>query len=201
MPPYPSREVTPLMRTVAVAVAAAAALSFTSPADAAPKPQIVDATGDAPAGAGYDVVSALFTTAGSTAKVGRKTVYTPTKLVVVVTYAGNVAADAYATQVVTFDAPGCDDVYLQTYSGGTFASADCLEDPFDVSVKTSGKTVTFTVPFGTLGKQYLKPGAVLSGLATYTALAEPVLGYETGELTLGTATVDTATTDKVYKIA
>ena len=190
-----------MMRTVATAVAAIAALSFMPAAGAAPKPQIVDATGDAAAGAGYDIVSALFTTAGTSAKAGRKTVYTPTKLVVTVTYASTVPADAYATQVVEFSAPGCEGVYLQTFSGGTFGSADCLEDPFDVSVKAAGKSVTFTLPFGVLGKQYLNKGAVLSGLTTYTALADPVLGYETGELTMRTVTVDSAATTNVYKIA
>lgn len=185
----------------ALALAAVLSVALAAPGVAAPRtPQITDPTGDAPAGAGYDIVSALFSTEGNTAKVGRKTVYTPTKLVVTVTYAGTVAADPYAAQVVEFDIPGCEGVYLERFSGGTWGASGCVET-FDFGAKTSGKTVTFTLPFAIIGKNVLKKGAVLTGLRTYTAAADPVLGYETAELTAGQVTLDSATTTKTYKIA
>lgn len=191
------------MRRSVLALATVLAASLALPSGAAAKPQITDPTGDQlPVGsAGYDVVSALFSTSGTTARYGRRTVYTPTKLVVTVTYAAAVSTDQQATQVVQFDAPGCADVYLQRFAGGTFGSADCLEDPFDFTVKASGKTLVFTLPFGVIGKSTMKKGAVLDNLSTYTALADPVLGYETAELSQGVVAVDTATTSAAYKIA
>lgn len=191
------------MRTQLLAVLAALAVAAPGTQAAAPKPQIKDPAGDAIAlGAGYDIVSGLFKTDGITQRVGRRTVYTPTKLVVVITYAGAVPADAYATQAVRFDAPGCPGVYLQRFSGGTWGSADCQEESFDFSVKSSGKTVTFTLPFNVLGKRHLFKGAALTGLHTYTAVADPVLGYESYELAAGLAgAVDAARATAPYKVA
>lgn len=184
-----------------LALAAVLSVALAAPGlAAAPKPQITDPAGDAPAGAGYDIVSALFSTQGNTERIGRKKVYTPTKLIVTVTYAGTVAADPYAAQVVEFDLPGCAGVYLERYSGGTWGASGCVET-FDFGAKASGKTVTFTLPFSVIGKSTMKKGAVLSGLRTYTAAADPVLGYETAELSAGLVTLDSATTTKTYKIA
>lgn len=195
------------MRTQLLAASLTAALAFAAagPADAAPKPQITDATGDArpTGGSGADVVSALFSTAGTTAKLGKKTVYTPNKLVVTVTYAGAVPSGANVAQVVQFDAPGCTDVYLESFDTGIWGSADCLEDDFAFTVKKSGKTVTFTLPFKVLGTKHLKRGATLTSLRTYTAHADPVFGYETVEIGggLGAAGLDDAVTTATYKIA
>lgn len=177
-------------------------LAFASQATAAPKPQITDPTGDAALGAGYDVVSALFSTEGTTTRVGRRTFYNPTKLKVTVTYAGAVPTDAYAAQVVRFDIGNCANVYLESYDGGTYGSASCLADSFDFSVKKSGKTMTFTLPFAVIGKSVLKKGAVLTGLRTYTAVADPVLGYESQEVGFDLAgAVDSGATDAPYKVA
>lgn len=191
------------MRIPLLAAALVGSLALTTSATAAPKPQITDPAGDAVAlGAGYDVVSALFSTEGTTTRVGRRTVYTPTKLKVTVTYAGNVAADPYAAQVVSFDIGNCSDVYLESYDGGTYGIAGCVTDAFDFSVKKTGKTMTFTLPFSVVGKAYLKKGAVLTGLRTYTAVADPVVGYESQEVGLDVAgAVDSAATDVPYKIA
>lgn len=184
-----------------IAVAVALAVALAAPVSAAPKPQITDPAGDALLAGGYDIVSALFSTTGTTVKVGRKTVYTPTKLLVTVRYNATVPADAYAAQVVTFNAPGCDNIYLETYTGGTYGTANCLEESFTFSAKPSGKTVTFSLPFSIIGKATLKKGARLTALRTYTAIADPVVGYETGEFTMGQAAVDSATTDAAYKIS
>ena len=193
---------------LAAAAAVAAALAFPSVGHAAPaKPQITDATGDQlPVGdAGYDIVSALFKTEGTTTKVGRKKVYTPTKLVVVVTYAGTAAPDDNASQAVEFDLPTCANVYLQSYSGGTWAFADCWgPDPFPISAKVSGKTVTFTVPFSAIGKQHLKPGVTLTGLRTFTSYADPLAGYDSGQFSgdlMGAGALDEATSTATYKVA
>lgn len=192
------------MRLLVAAVAATFALAAPGHG-AVPKPQIVDPTGDAlpPISAGYDVVSALFRTEGTTAKVGRRTLYTPTKLVVTVTYAGSVPTEDVAAQVVMFDAPGCARVYLERYAlGSTYGTAECLADPFSFNTKASGKTLTFTLPFATVGKGFLKPGAVLTNLRTYTSIAEPVLGFEAGEVAgpAEAGTVDNAETDAPYRV-
>lgn len=185
-----------------LAAALLASLAFAAaPSAAAPRPQITDPKGDQlPVGsAGYDVVSALFSTSGESYKVGRKTVYNPTKLLVTVTYADTVSADSHAVQVVTFDSPTCENVYMQRYSGGTWAFAGCGDD-FAFSVKQTGKTLTFTVPFKAIG---LKKGMSLTSLRTYTAVGDPVMGYESGEVLgdLGAGAVDSATTTAAYKIA
>jgi len=188
------------------AVAAAATLALAAPGHGAvPKPQIVDPTGDAvpTMSAGYDIVSALFRTEGTTTRVGRRTTYTPSRLVVTVTYAGTVPTEEVAAQVVTFDVTGCENVYLERYAlGTTYGVADCIAEQFTFNAKASGKTVTFTLPFTTIGKSYLKPGALLSNLRTYTSIAEPVLGFETGEMvgTTNAGTVDDATTATPYRV-
>lgn len=192
------------MRPQPLLVALLASLAFAAPSTAAPRPQITDATGDQVpvGGAGYDVVSAAFSTTGDKYKVGRKTVYNPTKLIVTVTYAGAVASDAHAAQVVSFDAPGCENIYMQRYSGGTWAFSGCIDD-FAFAVKASGKTLTFTLPFKAIGTKSLKKGAVLTDLRTYTSVADPVLGYESGELVgaFGAGPVDNAATTAPYRIS
>lgn len=192
------------MRLPLVAALTAVALASSASA-AAPQPQITDATGDQVpvAGAGYDVVSALFSTSGTTTKVKKKKVYTPTKLVVTLTYAGDVAKEDYATQVVEFDTPACENVYLQVYAGvtATYGDGDCL--PTDTSVefdaKAAGKTLTLTLPLSLFGSGVLKSGTVFTNLDTYTAYAEPAFGLETG-IRPETA-LDYAKTAATYKVA
>lgn len=188
-------------------VAALTAIALASAANGAPpKPQIVDAKADqlAVAGTGYDIVSALFATSGTTTKVKKKTVYTPTKLVITLTYAGAVPADEHATQVVEFDAPGCADIYLQAYAaaGATYGQGDCLPDDtsVDFAVKTAGNTMTFTLPLNLFGAGVLKAGTPLTNLVTYTAYAEPVLGIEPGFVG-PEAQVDHAETAAAYRVA
>jgi hypothetical protein len=194
----------PSTRVLAVAALAACAALAAPAGAAAPKPQITDPTGDSTVlGAGGDIVSALFSTAGTTAKVGKKTVYTPTKLLITITYAADVASEPYASHAVRFEVPGCGEVYLQHYSGGTFGSApdSCVTDAFDPNTSVKGKTLTFTLPFSTIGKAYMKKGAALTDLKVYTAVADPVLGYESGELGGDQGSSDVATTTAVYRIS
>ena len=193
------------MRTRLLAVLLAACAAVPAGA-AAPKPQITDPSGDSrvPA-AGMDIVSATFSTSGTTAKVRGKKVYTPTKLVVAVTYAGSVAQDPYATHEVMFQLPSCGEIYLEVYSGATYGTADCLTDPFEFSSTVSGSTLTYSVPFGTIGKQYVKPGVALTDLLVYSAAGDPVIGFESRELTsvmpgVVDGSVDSATTTTAFKI-
>jgi hypothetical protein len=197
------------VRTRLLAVAAVAALAAAVPATAAPAPQITDPAGDARTqSAGADIVSALFGTDGTTQKVGKKTVYTPTKLVVTVTYAAAPSTDPYVSHQVLFTSPGCGSVYLEVYSGGTFGVADCLPEDasFDVSYKVSGNSIVYTLPFNSIGKQYFKPGTALTDLTAYTAIADPALGYETYELTAAPGVlpvdggIDVATSAASYRI-
>jgi hypothetical protein len=189
------------MRTPAVALLAA--LAICAPAHAAPKPlpQITDPAGDATAmGPRYDVVSGLFATTGVTTKVRGRRVYTPTKLVVTVTYAGAVAADSYSTQVVSFKVPGCGGVYLEMFGGQTYGGADCLDAAFVFGAVRTGSTLTVTLPFATLGKGRLGRGVELGELTTWTNVADPQYGYETGDLLDPDLSVDVATTAKTYVV-
>ncbi len=182
-------------------LAVIAVLALCAPAHGAAKPQITDPGNDARVlGARYDVVSALFATEGTKARVRGKWVYTPTKLTVAVTYAGNVAADQYSAQIVTFDVPECGTVYLEIYSAGTYGAADCVDDAFEFPAKRAGKTLTFIVPFATVGKSYLGPGVELSSLETWTNVADPVQGYESGDVVGSDGSIDVATTTKTYTI-
>jgi len=163
-----------------------------APAHAVPKPQIVDPSGDAVTGASYDIVSATF----STARTGRR----PTKLVVKVAYAGDVTTDPYAAQVVRFVMPECGAAYLEVYAGTTYGTADCVDDAFTFGVRTSGRTLTLTLPFAAVGTSYLGPGVELTALGTWTTVAEPTSGAEPGDLAGTAVTLDLATTDKTYTI-
>jgi len=198
------------MRTRLLAVAAVAALAAAVPATAAPAPQITDPTGDARnQSAGADIVSALFGTSGTTAKVGKKSVYTPTKLVVTVTYAAAPSTDPYVSHQLVFELPGCGRVYMEVFNGSsTFGDAECLGDgvTFDPSFKMAGNAITWTLPFQSIGKQYFKVGTALTDLVAYTAVAEPALGLETQDF-FGAAplpvdgALDFATTTAAYKVS
>ena len=173
------------MRTRLLAVAAVAALGATLPASAAPAPQITDPAGDAVTKeAGADIVSALFRTEGTSAKVGRKTVYTPTKLAVDVTYAAAPSTDPHVAHVVSFTAPGCGNVYLEVYALGTYGVADCSppDTSFDVTYKITGNVISYSLPFTVLGKQFFKPGSSLTDLVAYTAASDPTRGIESYEM-------------------
>jgi hypothetical protein len=209
----------PARRSVAL-TAAALTLSLAAPAFAheghehPAKPQIVDPLGDGRVpGAGADVVSALFATEGTTAKVRGKQVYTPTRLVVTVKYAGAVAEDPYVTHQVLFQAPGCGEVYLEVYAGGTYGTKECVAGgSFEFSAKRTANALTYSVPFGLVGRSYLKPGKTLTGLLVYTAAGEPQFGSESeetarpvselvaGDDTTLDGTVDRATTTATFTI-
>lgn len=188
------------MRLRLVALTAAAALAALAlPGQAAPKPQITDPSGDGVV-AGLDIVSALFATKGKTTRVGKRTVYTPKSLEVTVTYAGPAETADYASQYVLFDLTGCGAVYLQRYSGGTYATAECLPDTsfeFDATVK--GSSIVFSLPFNVIGKQF-KKGSLLTDLRTLTGVADPVVGLGPADVA-EELVVDTASTTASYRVA
>lgn len=197
------------MRIRLFAAAAVAVLAAGIPASAAPAPQVTDPKGDARTqSAGADIVSVLFGTQGTTSKVGRKTVYTPSKLVVTVTYAAAPSADPYVGHVLTFVDPGCGRVYLEVFAGdSTWGDAACLGEGVTLGVihKVSGNSIVYTVPLNALGKGNLKVGSALTNLTAYTAVADPVLGIETQELAgespvFVDASIDHATSAASYKI-
>ena len=183
------------MRTPLLAAALTAILAAGPSSGAAPKPQITDPAGDVfpAAGAGADVVSALFSAAGAKGK--------PSKLVVTMTYAGAVNAADNLARVVEFHLPGCGRVYLEVFRGGTYGDSPCARS-FEFASTTAGRTVRFTLPFLVLGAQHLRKGATLTGLRTYTAYTDPVFGYEPVQAAdgLGAAAADDAVTRAGYTI-
>ena len=185
------------MRARLAAVVAAAVLTgLAVPGHAAPAPQITDAKGDVVVPeASLDIVSALFSTTGI--KLGKK--YKPTKLVVTVTYAAAPNTSELGSQAVLFALPGCGEMLMQRYSGGTYGNSGCSADAFDFSVAVKGNTVTFTAPFGVLGSK-MKPGVVLSNLRTWTGGADPVVGFGPADFSEDLV-ADTASTTKTYKVA
>ena len=194
------------MRTPALAVALALVVMPGVPAVAkpvpAPKPQIRDDEADQRGlGPGYDIRSALFTTAGTMVRSGKKTTYVPNRLVVAVTYSAPPSQDLYAAQVVAFATSSCR-VYLEIYGVDrrTYGSGSCAgSGGFAVPVNVSGNVLTISLPFSALGTS-LRAGVELRELETWTNVAEPTDGYEPGDLAGSAFTVDVASTDVTYTI-
>jgi opacity protein-like surface antigen len=191
--------------TSLLACAAVAALTLPAAAHQGHEhpPQIVDAAGDevVPVG-GTDIVAAVFDTAGTYAKVKKKTVYTPTKLTVEVRYAAPVATDPYVAHVVTFDAGSCGTVYLEVYGTDlTYGDADCLDNSFEFSFQVEDDELRMTLPFGVVGKS-LRAGTKLTDLRAYTAVADPAIGFEPVLITMGDerGANDVAKTAKPYVV-
>ena len=190
------------MRTPALALAVIALMAVPAVAKTpAPKPQITDVAQDQRVpDPGYDVLSGLFTTSGTMVRSGKKTTYVPNRLVIAVTYSAPPAQYAYAAQVVAFATSACR-VYLEVYGVDrrTFGSASCVKDQFAVPATVSGNVLTLSVPFSALGTN-LRPGVVLRELETWTNIAEPVSGYETGDMVGSVVAVDTGSSEVTYTI-
>ncbi len=160
----------------AAAVVASCALALPGHTAAAPKPQIVDDAGDAVIPQDdLDILSGLFATSGTTAKVKGKTVYTPKKLEVTVTYSAPASTFPIATHGVTFDLSGCGRVYLQTYYLDTWAEAACIEGSLPVEVTAKGDALVYSIAMSSLGKT-MKAGAKLTSLRVFSGGADPVVG-------------------------
>lgn len=191
------------MRTARLVTAAALAtglgvMSLPSSAAPAPKSQIVDPSGDsfAPMG-GMDIVSGLFSTTGTTKKVGKKTVYTPKNLVVTITYADAPTVDPGASHEIRFN-DGSVDHLFQNYAGESYYQG---AEGGEVTSEVVGKTLVFTASLSGLG---LKAGQTLSDLRVLTGAGDPVLGFSVPFI-LGAegeaVAADNASTTAAYKIA
>lgn len=91
---------------IALLIAGTALLLSSLPSEAAPRPLLSDPKGDFPV-AGMDVVSATVFTTGTTKKVGRRTVYTPTALNATVTMAGPVTTQVGTSVSFSMDISAC----------------------------------------------------------------------------------------------
>lgn len=209
---------------ILLAVAATALAFVPSGAGAASaKPLITDAKGDARAlGSGYDIVSADLYTTGTTKKVGKKTVYTPTKLVLTTTFAAPPSSTPGATYNVYADVSACDNGsfnwYYQPgntlYGEGQLYIDGCGEsDATGTSMfvgeaypVVKGSTITWTMPLKAMGPD-LPLGTTFTNFRVYADQNEPVANL-VGTTLVNAATeeaglegtVDTATSKAVYRL-
>ncbi len=148
------------------------AFALPSGAATAPVPQMTDPAGDsyAPMG-GMDIVSGLWSTTGTTAKVGGRSVYTPKNLVVTIGYADAVTMNPGAGHEVRFTAPNT--TYLLDVFGTSSYAYDGDFNEIPMTVAVAGKNLVLTLALADMG---LKPGAELSALRALTTAAEPVDG-------------------------
>ena len=144
------------MRTRLLALVPLAVLALSTAGHAAPTkvPQVVDPKGDAPSGASQDVLSVLYTTAGT----GTGKAYRPTKVVVTMTLAGPAAGPGYTYEAqamtdtcgeVTFTAEPGTPYGSVTGLNGWVEWGDCtVGDDSDVELITAalkGSTIVWTV--------------------------------------------------------
>jgi hypothetical protein len=188
------------MRTRLPILAAVAAVALSAGAGhaAAPKPQIVDAAGDAVGMQGTtDITSAVWSTTGDTVvtKVrGKKvTTYTPKKLVATLNLAAAPTANPPLAYEVSADVAGCGEVRF-TYTPGTaFGSVlgdsslwlDCGSEPDEtgstltlipgIETKLGPKSIAWTVSIKTLPKE-VRVGSKWAGFRAAVDVVEPVAG-------------------------
>lgn len=178
---------------LAAVTAAAVAAGVASAAPA--KPLLTDPAGDVRAlGTGYDIVSADLHTTGKTVTVKGKKVYTPTKLLAVVTMAGPVATQA-GTQVSFYlDTSACGGGSFEyTYTpgntllgeGSLFVSgcgspllAPVFPDPSELIDSAypvvAGNTITWTLDLKEMGSD-LPLKSTFTNARVYSDFGDPVL--------------------------
>ncbi|MCA1822944.1 MAG: hypothetical protein ABR520_04415 [Mycobacteriales bacterium] len=201
-----------------VAVAAAATLLGAAPGLAiGQKPQITDPPGDALGSrASLDIVSGTFDTSGIVTKVGRRTTYTPKSFVGTLTLAGPPEAGPGYAYYLNADVAGCGGFQLAYAPGTVFASTvgaatlytDCGSPPDEtgststlitVEATIAGNAIVWTVGLKSL-PQEIKLGSVFSNLSAYTDIVEPVLGVIGPGYLTDVLWVDSATSDKTWKL-
>lgn len=177
-----------------------AATATGSNAVAAPKPQIVDAAGDAKVPhPPLDIVSALYKTTGDTVttivKKKKVVTYTPRKLVVTLNLSGAPMTNPGVAYEVSSDVAGCGTVRF-TYTPSTVFGqvlgdasiwVDCGEpDPTtgdtlllmsNATFELGAKSITWTVNIKSLPKA-VKVGAKLSGFRAAVDIVDPVFGLQ-----------------------
>lgn len=201
---------------LSLAVAGLAAFGLALPASAATAPTtlvITDPAGDSLAPATLtrgtdDIVKLTWRTSGTTTSkmVGKKVVktYTPKALVVVVETTGNIDTSGTTQYDIEGVAAGCGGFYLYVAPGAAMESVygSCADDDAtDFSATTfvvAGKTLTFTIPLGSVPG--IKAGGALTGLSAYTGNVDPVTGEFGPVLVGGLLANDDVSSDATYKI-
>lgn len=178
------------LATSALAAVVLAGVPVLAAAAPPPAPQIVDARGDAVANQqALDVVSVLFKTTGATKTVRagkrRKTVYTPTTLVIVETLAAAPSSAPSTRYRIEADVEGCGefDLYYTAGAGlpAGWVALECPveDDPtttgtlYKLLPRVTGSTLTWELPLAELPPQ-VKLGAKVSGFRAFTDVGDPV---------------------------
>lgn len=173
-------------------------------APAAPKPQVVDPAGDARSQqSAHDIVSTTFevtkTAVVTTKKVKGKTVksttYVPKDFVVTLKLAGAPSQEPGVDYWISAGS-ACGDLTLQSYYDASAQGmvqftnfSDCGPDQsvagltvntYDLSpdVVFGADFISYTMPFKSLPKQ-IKLGSTFTAPYVYTALADPLVGFDT----------------------
>ncbi|MCU1673385.1 MAG: hypothetical protein JWN77_1498 [Frankiales bacterium] len=169
---------------------------------------VTDPSGDALGlPGGDDIVSVTYTSAGMTTKATKKTkaAYTPKSLMITLEVADAITTDGTVQYDVEGELAGCGGFYLYVAPGAATEalSGSCADDDtVDFAASTyavSGKTISFTIPLGSVPGA--KAGGSVSGLFAYTGAVDPVTG-EVGPVLIGANPLDNdeASSDAVYKI-
>ena len=155
-----------------------------------------------------ELTKMTWTTTGTTTKkkLGRKTIvtYTPKNLVVVLETAGDIDTSGTTQYDVEGSADGCGDFYIYVAPGAALEGVvgSCADDDaVDFAATTfavAGKTITFTVPLGSVPG--VKAGKSITGLNAYTGNVEPITGEVGPVLFGGTLANDSVSSDKSFKI-
>jgi hypothetical protein len=203
---------------LSLAAAGLAALGLALPAHAGAVPAklvVTDAAGDAFSGplsaltGGADELTKMtWTTTGTTVKkkVGKKvvTTYTPKNLVVVLETAGDIDTTGATQYDVEGTADGCGDFYMYVAPGSLLEgiAGSCGDDEAvdfaSTTYAVAGRTITFTVPLGSVTG--VKAGKKITGLNAYTGQVDPVTG-ELGPVLLGgTLATDSVASDATFAI-
>jgi hypothetical protein len=206
---------------LALLAATAAVASGAGLAGAAPpaKPLLTDPAGDARVlGAGYDIVSATLTTAGTTKKVGKRSVYTPKDLVASVTLAAPPSTQPGTQIKLSADTTACDGgsfTWYYTPSGGRLFVYGCGVDDglgksesFDLEPVVKGNTLTWTVSLKEFGAD-LPLKTLFSNFRAQSDQNDPATGEVGTALVTDFGTifteqanvsVDTGLSDATYKL-
>lgn len=203
---------------LALVVAGLAVVGLTLPASAGSAPAklvVTDPAGDSHAapfaamtGGADELVKMTWTSTGKTTKrkVGKKvvTTYTPKNLVVVLETAGDIDTGGATQYDIEGNSVGCGDFYLYVAPGsaleGVFGSCadDDTVDFGSATFAVAGKTITFTIPLGSVPG--LTAGKTVTGLNAYTGNVDPITG-EVGPVIIGgTLANDSVPSDAAFKI-
>lgn len=191
--------------TAALLLAGLAVPSSAAPAAGPKTVSFTDPAGDDKISKTSDIVKVTYTTQGTTAKVGKKTTYTPKRVAISVEVAGAIAGDGTVQYDVEGNVPGCGDFYLYASPGSELdpLGSSCGDDDTiefsSAAYEVKGSTITFTVPLKSVPG--FEVGKVISALNAYTGTVEPVTG-EGGAVLLGSSPLenDGAGTDATYTI-